>query len=346
VGGHRQHPEEGIIHAWLDGALSPAESREIEEHVASCAECEARVAEARGMIAGASRIVSHLDVVPGKVIPAAAPKVKSKSWLRSPWPMAIAATLVIGIGFVASRDHVVPSVSEGPASPPRFDTQPAPSTQPAASELTPVRKQVPRSAPDDKQLSPQLPPPAATAQRSARVAAPGPAPRTLDAQKQVAAAEQAREDNRLAEVVATGATNAKSAAAGAARSARPPAAAPAPAAALGMFAAADRAVDSAMYAGCYELLRPMMTRVETTNRFTLPDRFALVGEPAPVPRLFGIRRVDADGNRGELLAGAGWKVERNRAVVVDEDGRVVMTIAKPDSATLSASPAARVLSCK
>ena len=89
-----------------------------------------------------------------------------------------------------------------------------------------------------------------------------------------------------------------------------------------------------------------MPRVETTNRFTLPDRFALVGDPAPTQGLLGIRRVDADGNRGELLAGAGWRVERGRAVGVDEDGRVVMTIAKPDSATLSASPAARVLSCK
>jgi hypothetical protein len=78
----------------------------------------------------------------------------------------------------------------------------------------------------------------------------------------------------------------------------------------------------------------------------LPDRFALVGEQSPATGLFGIRRLDADGTRGELLAGGGWRVERGRAVVVDEDGRVVMTIAKSDSATLSASPAARVLSCK
>jgi hypothetical protein len=118
--------------------------------------------------------------------------------------------------------------------------------------------------------------------------------------------------------------------------------APVAAAAIQSFAA----VDSVVYAGCYELVRPMTTRVETTNRFTLPDRFALVGEQSPATGLFGIRRLDADGTRGELLAGGGWRVERGRAVVVDEDGRVVMTIAKSDSATLSASPAARVLSCK
>ena len=28
-----QHPEEGIIHAWLDGALSERESAELETHV-------------------------------------------------------------------------------------------------------------------------------------------------------------------------------------------------------------------------------------------------------------------------------------------------------------------------
>ena len=65
-----QHPEEGIIHAWLDGALPADEAAALESHVASCKECAAGVAEARGLIAASSRIVGHLDAVPGKVIPA------------------------------------------------------------------------------------------------------------------------------------------------------------------------------------------------------------------------------------------------------------------------------------
>ena len=68
-----QHPDEGTIHAWLDGALPPAEASALEAHVASCAECSAAVAEARGMLAAASRILLALDDVPGGVIPAAAP---------------------------------------------------------------------------------------------------------------------------------------------------------------------------------------------------------------------------------------------------------------------------------
>src|SRR4029078_1183855 len=66
--GHMQHLEEGIIHAWLDGALPAEESAGVERHVAVCTECASLVAEAVGMIAGASRIVSSLDIVPGGVI--------------------------------------------------------------------------------------------------------------------------------------------------------------------------------------------------------------------------------------------------------------------------------------
>ena len=67
-----QHPDEGTIHAWLDGALSPAEARAFEDHVAGCAECEAAVAAARGLLAASSRILSALDNVPAGVVPASA----------------------------------------------------------------------------------------------------------------------------------------------------------------------------------------------------------------------------------------------------------------------------------
>jgi anti-sigma factor RsiW len=61
--GEGGHPDEGTLHAWLDGALTPAEGSTLETHVSGCEECQARVAEARGMIAGASRVVRALDLV-------------------------------------------------------------------------------------------------------------------------------------------------------------------------------------------------------------------------------------------------------------------------------------------
>ena len=106
-----QHPDEGIIHAWLDGALDPVESARLEQHVATCGECAALAAEARGMIAGASRITSMLDVVPGGVIPMmpAQPVRKTSSvWtlLRvTPARAALAASLLIAASGVLAVRH-------------------------------------------------------------------------------------------------------------------------------------------------------------------------------------------------------------------------------------------------
>jgi len=64
-----QHLDEGTIHAWLDGALAPDESAQVEAHANSCTECAALVAEARGLVAASSRILSSLDAVPAGVLP-------------------------------------------------------------------------------------------------------------------------------------------------------------------------------------------------------------------------------------------------------------------------------------
>ncbi len=94
-----QHLDEGTVHAWLDGALPANEAASVEAHVATCAECSALVAEARGLIAGSSRIVSTLDVVRGDVVPK--PKQPSRAlWTRlhlSPSRAALAATLLIAV---------------------------------------------------------------------------------------------------------------------------------------------------------------------------------------------------------------------------------------------------------
>ena len=88
-----QHPDEGTIHAWLDGALTPAEAAEVETHAASCATCRDAVAEARGLIAASSRIVSALDAVPAGVIPVR-PSVK-RPWYASTQLRAAAAVVFV-----------------------------------------------------------------------------------------------------------------------------------------------------------------------------------------------------------------------------------------------------------
>lgn len=107
-----QHPEEGEIHEWLDGQMSAGRTREIEQHVAGCAECAKVVAEARGFIAASSRILSALDDVPGDVLPQAPPAATAADELaarrelarprkRFTFPLrAAAVVLVAALGAV------------------------------------------------------------------------------------------------------------------------------------------------------------------------------------------------------------------------------------------------------
>jgi hypothetical protein len=90
-----RHPDEGTIHAWLDGALPADEAAELEAHVAACPACAAAVADARGLVAGASRILSALDDAPRGVLPAAG--------ARRPTPADHTAARPRGAGIVPRR---------------------------------------------------------------------------------------------------------------------------------------------------------------------------------------------------------------------------------------------------
>jgi anti-sigma factor RsiW len=92
-----QHPDEGTIHSWLDGALSADEAARVEAHVKDCPECAAAVAEARGFIAASSRILTALDNAPRGVIPATAPKKRFDPMM---WRIA-ATAMVVAVGTLA-----------------------------------------------------------------------------------------------------------------------------------------------------------------------------------------------------------------------------------------------------
>lgn len=99
-----QHPDEGMIHTWLDGELPAEEAAALEEHAATCEQCKAAIAEARGFIAASSRIVSSLDAVPAGVIPMVKKPAKGR-WYTSVQFRAAAAVLVVaGASLVVMRD--------------------------------------------------------------------------------------------------------------------------------------------------------------------------------------------------------------------------------------------------
>lgn len=94
------HPDEGMIHTWLDGQLPAGEGAAIDAHVATCPECAAKVAEERGFAAGATRILTALDNVPGDVIP-----IRPRANRFSPRVLQAAAMLLVVAtgGLIAVR---------------------------------------------------------------------------------------------------------------------------------------------------------------------------------------------------------------------------------------------------
>ncbi len=116
-----QHLEEGVLHGLLDGEISAAELAPVNAHLAGCAECRARLEEARAFRDEAERLVSAIEV-PADVSPPAdvvAIRRPRRVPLRT---MAYAATLVaaLGLGYgargwVGEPEAVRPARSDSPA---------------------------------------------------------------------------------------------------------------------------------------------------------------------------------------------------------------------------------------
>jgi hypothetical protein len=111
------HLDEGTIHAWLDGAMGATQAREVEAHVAQCSVCAGAVAEARGLIAGASRVLLALDDVPAGVLPARkAPTAPRRQWRAARWVTGIAAAMMLAVGVTTWNRSAVKSQSVAPAA--------------------------------------------------------------------------------------------------------------------------------------------------------------------------------------------------------------------------------------
>lgn len=143
-------PDEGLVHAWLDGELSAEEASRVERLVAEDAEWAAAAAEARGLVAASTRILGALDVVAGDVIPrggsaagVSAPMLvgsrvpslrfttrRMPTWLR----VAAGVVLVAGVGYLGVDRTTPMSAANGMRDLPRDDERAAasPPASPAA----------------------------------------------------------------------------------------------------------------------------------------------------------------------------------------------------------------------
>jgi hypothetical protein len=124
-------PDEGLIHAWLDGQLPPEEAARIEALAATDAEWAAAVAEARGLVAASSRILSALDHVPAGVVPK---RASVRTGQRLPWWTKIAAAVVVVVGGSVVVMQNAPDVRLPAVSTEQGSAQPTPDTQRLATE--------------------------------------------------------------------------------------------------------------------------------------------------------------------------------------------------------------------
>ena len=94
------HVDDGTLHAYLDGELTPVESERLDAHLAACLACRARLDEERTLIERAGKLLSR--AVPSTPERAAPPLHQLRrpqvAW-RLRMPLAWAATVLMAVGL-------------------------------------------------------------------------------------------------------------------------------------------------------------------------------------------------------------------------------------------------------
>jgi len=343
-----QHLDEGTIHAWLDGALPAEQAADVERHARTCAECAALVADARGVIAGAARIVSALDEVPGGVIPARSAQSSSRSAWRTlrltPFRAALAASLMVAVASllvvrnapksnapVASPAVAMPTTAAAASAPPAESNDKAAKetnlAAPARPRLDAVASAV-RKTPATV-LAPASAPPAAALERVKTLAEVRNAPAELKDEKSKAVVDTTRSiaaepKARVAELTSAVAKSTSAPTSGAAAPAAPPAAnamraaAPAPVpAADAMREAARREVvagQPALFVAVsadnrlIEAPGCFQLRDSVTRLPQIPERFSLEFVDESGGRQNIVRAVNKAGRRDSIIPGITWEL--------------------------------------
>ena len=134
------HVDEGTLHAYLDGELSPDERAAVESHLAQCATCRASLAEERTLRERASAVLGSARPDERPAPPIEQLRRESK---RSPWrvrrSIAWAASIVLAVGL----GYSLHSAREAPEAADSFalhDRRDAPAAQNQVATEQPLLK--------------------------------------------------------------------------------------------------------------------------------------------------------------------------------------------------------------
>ncbi len=115
------HLDDGLIQELLDGEVPSTALAPIQAHLASCAECSARLDEARDFASTSDEMIAWLDEpdVTVPVVPVATPDIAPRRTAAT-WPRNVAwaasLMLAVGLGYTA-RGGLVPTTPVTPAGP-------------------------------------------------------------------------------------------------------------------------------------------------------------------------------------------------------------------------------------
>jgi len=116
------HVDDGTLHAYLDGELSPAEVQSVEAHLAQCPACRGRLDEERALITRAGELLA-LAAPPDRELPpfrAGDVKPLTPLWWKVRLPLAWAATVALALGIGTYLGRGVEQVRQAPTA---SDTQ-------------------------------------------------------------------------------------------------------------------------------------------------------------------------------------------------------------------------------
>jgi hypothetical protein len=143
-----QHPDEGRLHEYADGALPAAERAALEAHLAQCAPCRAALGEVHALMGESDRLVATLELDPPVRLPAApsATVITRRPWYLSRTVGLAASTLLVAtVGWlVVGRRGVAPEPAQGAgaeaAKVAEAREEPAPAAPPAEAAAPPAAR--------------------------------------------------------------------------------------------------------------------------------------------------------------------------------------------------------------
>src|SRR6267378_3131750 len=198
------HVDDGTLHAYLDGELSPAEARGIDAHLAQCPACRGRFDEERALITRAGELLA-LAAPPDRELPpfrAGDVRPLKRLWWQVRLPLAWAATVVLALGIGTYLGSGSRAVTDRSVAEPLADRSRELVAADTPARLMPYRTAAEPRVAKRAAAPPATPAPAPIPQRVADAVVPRADTATARAYVETGAESEARvsERNRLEDV--------------------------------------------------------------------------------------------------------------------------------------------------